>query len=94
MKKKKGIVCFQMPEKGFLKSFDIWVRSNLFLKNYFTSEGAKFLIMFIYSQQLSVTCLKAVETVGNYSKLFFSNKQWSAVDSKKTLWETAPSEVT
>ena len=50
-------VCFQMPvnKASGLKSFNIWVRNYLFLKNYVTSEGAVSHNV-LYSQQLSIGC--------------------------------------
>ena len=46
---------FQMHNKKLqLKSFDIWVRNYLFLKNYYTSEGTASHTV-LYCQQLSIT---------------------------------------
>ena len=50
-------VCFRMNEKGFMPEFllrlNILVRNDLFLKSYFTPEGAVSHTVFNY-QQLSI----------------------------------------
>ena len=51
-------VCFQMQNKRLqLKSFIIWVRNDLFLKNYVTSEGV-ISHNVVYYQQLPIARTK------------------------------------
>ena len=59
-------VCFQMPNKRLqLKSFNIWVRNYLFLKNYVTSEGAVSHNV-LYYQQLSIARYQVSFYANNY----------------------------
>ena len=55
-----------MPKKALgLKSFNIWVRNYLFLKNYVTSEGAVSHNV-LYYQQLSIPCYQVSFYANNY----------------------------
>ena len=59
-------VCFQMLIKASgLKSFIIWVRNYLFLKNYVTSEGAVSHNV-LYYQQLSIARYQVSFYANNY----------------------------
>ena len=59
-------VCFQMNNKMLqLKPFIIWVRNNLFLKNYITSEGTVSHNI-LYYQQLSIARYQVCFDANNY----------------------------
>ena len=61
-----NFVCFQMHNKRLqLKSFIIWVRNYLFLKNYVTSEGAVSHNV-LYYQQLSIARYQVSFYANNY----------------------------
>ena len=58
-----------------LKSFNIWVRNYLFLKNYITSEGAvSHNVLYHMYQQLSVVCYQ-ISCYANYFELITKSVQ-------------------
>ena len=55
-----------LKNASFLKTFNIWVRNHLFLKNFVTSEGAVFHNV-LYYQQLSIP---------HYQVSFYANNRF------------------
>ena len=58
-------MCYQMPKVSGLKYLNIWVRNQLFLKNYVTSEGAVSHNV-LYYQQLSIAYYQVSFYANNY----------------------------